>query len=84
MEEDEDDEDDDDEEPNIMDSTETRDIAAIPRGDPHSQIMPENLAKRWHIGLDAAKRMMKVTTQLGVRSLVHPAQRRFRTAMPHL
>jgi hypothetical protein len=52
MEEDEDDEDDDDEEPNIMDSTETRDVAAIPRGDPHSQIMPENLAKRWHIGLD--------------------------------
>jgi hypothetical protein len=37
-----------------------------------------------HIGLDAAKRTMKVTTQLGVRSLVHPAQRRFRTAMPHL
>jgi hypothetical protein len=40
---------------NIMDSTETRDVAAIRRGDLRSKIMPENLAKRWHIGLDAAK-----------------------------
>ena len=46
------DEDDDDEEPNMMDSTETRDVVAIRRGDPHSEITPENLAKRWHIGLD--------------------------------
>ena len=83
-EEDDENEGDDDEEPNIMDSKETRDVAAIRRGDPHSEITPENLAKRWHIGLDAAQRTMKVTTQLGVRSLVHPAQRRFRTAMPHL
>ena len=67
-----------------MDSTETHDVAAIRIGDPHSEIMPENLAKRWHIGVDAAKRTMKVTKQLGVRSLVHPAQRRFCTAMPHL
>jgi hypothetical protein len=82
--EDDENEDDDEEELNIMDSTETRDVAAIWRSDPHSKITPENLARRWHIGLDAAKQMMKVTTQLGVRSLVHPAQCRFRTAMPHL
>ena len=66
------DEDDEDEEPNMMDSTEAHDVAAIRRGDPHS------------ICLNAAKRTMKVTMQLGVRSLVHPAQCRFRTAMPHL
>jgi hypothetical protein len=82
VEDDEDDENEgnDDEEPNIMDSMETRDVAAIRTGDPHSEITPENLAKRWHIGLDAAKRMMKVTNQLDVRSLVHPAQRCFRTS----
>jgi hypothetical protein len=45
-EEDDENEGDDDEEPNIMDSKETRDVAAIRRGDPHSEITPENLAKR--------------------------------------
>jgi hypothetical protein len=84
VEEGEDDEVDDEEEPNIMDSMKICDVAAIRRGDLHSEITQENLAKRWHIGLDAANRTIKVTTQLGVRSLVHLAQRCFRTDLKGL
>lgn len=59
-------------------------IHAIRRGDPECAITPDNIAKKWRIGLDSAKRTMRVTTQLGIRSLASPAQRRFNTAMPHL
>ena len=59
-------------------------VSAVRRGDPQSEITAENVAKKWGIGLDVAKRTLKVTTQVGVRSIVHPAQRRFSTAMPHL
>lgn len=58
--------------------------SAIRRGESNCAITPANVATKWRIGLDAAKRTMRVTTQLGVRSLAHPAQRRFTTAMPHL
>lgn len=59
-------------------------VAAIRSGDPRSELTPENLARKWGIGLSTAHRTLKVTTQMGVRRLVHPAQRRFHTAMPHL
>jgi hypothetical protein len=44
----------------------------------------EDVTKRWNIGLAAANKTLQVMTQLGVRVWKHPAQRRFRTAMPHL
>lgn len=59
-------------------------VSAVRRGEPQSEITPENVAKRWGIGIDVAKRTLQVTTQVGVRSIVHPAQRRFSTSMPHL
>jgi hypothetical protein len=61
-----------------------RDASAVVRTGISSEISPEMVAKRWHVGLSAATRTLQVTTQLGVRTLKHPAQRRFRTAMPHL
>jgi hypothetical protein len=61
-----------------------RAVNAVVRGDSRSEIGPEHLAKAWHIGLQAATRTLQVTTQLGVCAIRHPAQRRFRTAMPHL
>ena len=38
----------------------------------HSQVTPENLAKKWNIGLDTAKKTLKVMTQNGVRHALHP------------
>jgi hypothetical protein len=59
-------------------------VSAVIRGDPSSELSPDTLAARWGIGREVAKRTLDVTTQLGVRKIVHPAQRRFRTAAPHL
>ena len=45
----------------------------------HSVITPEHVAKIMHMGLDKAKNLLKVTTQKGVRTAVHPIHRRYRT-----
>ena len=43
-------------------------------------VLPEDLVKRWNIGLKAATQTIKVTTQRGVRTILHPTlSRRFRT-----
>ena len=45
-----------------------------------SKLSPEVLAKRWGIGIQAAKRTMKRTTHRGIRTVLHPQlSRRFRT-----
>jgi hypothetical protein len=62
----------------------TRHTDAAVRNDDRRVITPEELSRRWNVGLGAATQTLQVTTQLGVRTLKHPAQRRFRTAMPHL
>jgi len=59
-------------------------IAAIRTGDTISEVTPENVARRWMVGLDAARKSLKVTTQRGVRSILNPAMRRFKTQMTHL
>ncbi|KAI2491468.1 Reverse transcriptase (RNA-dependent DNA polymerase) [Fragilaria crotonensis] len=63
---------------------ELRSVEAVVRDGTRSVITPEDVAKRWNIGLSTATKTLQVTTQLGVRTLKYPAQRRFRTAMPHL
>ena len=45
----------------------------------HHEVTPVSLAKRWGIGLDTASKTIKVTTQKGARSAVHPLHRRYRT-----
>jgi hypothetical protein len=41
---------------------------------------PAKLAKNWGIGLETAKQTLKVTTQRGVRTVLHPSlSRRYRT-----
>jgi hypothetical protein len=44
-----------------------------------SVISKEILAKQWGLGLETAKRMLEVTTQVGIRKYVHPVARRFNT-----
>ena len=65
-------------------NTLAREVDALVRGDAQSEITPDIVAHRWKIGLTTAAKTHQVTTQLGVRTLKHPAQRRFCTAMPHL
>ena len=45
---------------------------------------PEILSKRWHIGLDTAKRTLQVTTQAGVRNVLVPSERKVRMKAPRL
>ena len=48
-------------------------------------VSPETLAKNWGIGLETAKNTLKVTTQRGIRTVLHPSMsRRFRTNDRHL
>ena len=44
----------------------------------HSKATPEHLSKIWNIGLETAKRTLKVTTQRGIRTAIHPLHRRYR------
>eukprot|EP00978_Attheya_sp_CCMP212_P037828 scaffold181802_cov77-Attheya_sp.AAC.2 len=51
----------------------------------HSTISPELLAKRWGCGQKTAERTLKVTTQKGIRSAVHPLHpRRYSTKQQQL
>ena len=44
----------------------------------HTTVTAENLSKAWNIGLDTAAKTLQVTTQQGVRTALHPIQRRYR------
>ncbi|KAI2506427.1 Reverse transcriptase (RNA-dependent DNA polymerase) [Fragilaria crotonensis] len=59
-------------------------VYAIRTGDVTSEVTPENVAKRWLVGIETAKKTLNVTTQKGVRSIPNPATRRFKTQMAHL
>jgi len=44
------------------------------------KVSPEDLVKRWNIGLKAASKTIQVTTQRGVKTILHPTlSRRFQT-----
>jgi len=45
----------------------------------HSKITPEELARKWRVGLQTARNTLKTTTQFGVRHAIHPLKRRYRT-----
>ena len=45
----------------------------------HSPITPEEVAKKFGIGLDTAKKTLQVTTQRGIRHAIHPIHRHYRT-----
>ena len=59
-------------------------IAGTITSERHSSLTPENLASKWNIGLDTAKRAIQVTTQRGVRTAIHPLHRRYRVDHLHL
>jgi hypothetical protein len=52
--------------------------------DKHLKVGPEELSRKWNIGLVTAKATLDVTTQQGVRTAVHPMSRRLRVDHLHL
>ncbi len=63
---------------------ENRWVAGISTKDHGSVVTKEILARRWGIGLDTALRALVATTQVGVRKVLHPVERRYRTRQSHL
>ena len=56
--------------------TENRKVSSIDSNDRHSQIGPEELARKWNVGIQTAKDTLNVTTQHGVCIAVQPMTRR--------
>jgi hypothetical protein len=59
-------------------------VSATQSSTRHPEVKAHTLAQRWGIGLEAAQRTLKVTTQLGIRSAIHPLHRRYRTKQTQL
>jgi Fe2+ or Zn2+ uptake regulation protein len=63
---------------------EQRKVSSITSNDRHSRVTPEEVARKWNIGLETAKNTLRVTTQYGIRTAVHPMTRRLRVDHLHL
>ena len=55
-----------------------RKISSVITNDRHSKATPEELARKWSIGIHTTKDTVRVTTQRGIRTAVHPMTRRVR------
>jgi hypothetical protein len=65
-------------------SEEDRRIFAMSSKDRGPVLTKEILARRWGIGLDTAHRTLTATTQSGIRRVLHPVERRYKTRQSHL
>jgi len=63
---------------------ERRKASSVITNDRHSKVGPEELARKWNVGLQTAKDTLKVTTQKGIRTALHPMSRRVRVDHLHL
>ena len=59
-------------------------IHRLSTGEQRSVLTPEFLAKRWHIGLDDARRTMGSTTQAGIINVIAPRERKVRQRLEHI
>ena len=59
-------------------------IGAVTTSGAKSVLTPEILSKRFGCGLKTAQRTIEVTTQRGIRKIIHPGERRMRTNMAQL
>jgi hypothetical protein len=53
-------------------------IAAVETNSRHSLVTPEEVSRKWRIGLETAQQTLRVTTQQGIRTALHPITRRYR------
>jgi hypothetical protein len=51
---------------------ETWNASSIITNDRHSKVTPEELSRKWNIGLQTAKDTLQATTQYGVQTPIHP------------
>jgi hypothetical protein len=58
--------------------------ASVLTSDRHSKVGPEELSRKWNIGLEMVKATLDVTTQHGVQTAVHLMPRRLRVDHLHL
>ena len=58
--------------------------SSVITNDRHSIATPEDLARLWNIGIQTAKDTVRVTTQKGIRTAIHPMTRRVRVDHLHL
>jgi predicted hotdog family 3-hydroxylacyl-ACP dehydratase len=65
-------------------TAEDREVFAMSSAQRGPVITKEILAKRWGIGLDTAHRTLTATTQVGIRRVLHPVERRYKTRQSHL
>ena len=63
---------------------ESRHVSSMSTKEKASVLTKEVLARRWGIGMNTASRTMKATTQRGIRTFVHPSDRRIPTKRPYL
>jgi len=59
-------------------------IAATNTSTREYELNAEALSKKWCIGLDAARKTLRCTTQKGIRNTLYPIERRFRTKQAQL
>lgn len=61
-----------------------RAISALSSKERGPVITKEILARRWGIGIETAHRTLNATTQNGIRRVLHPVERRYKTRQSHL
>lgn len=59
-------------------------VAKLRSTNRQSKVTKEDLSQLWQIGLEAAERTLRATTQRGVRTITRPLTRRLRTRQEHL
>ncbi len=69
---------------NVFSVESFRNIWAVNTVEERSTITPEVLQKKWGLGLDTAKRTLRVTTQAGMRNVLAPGERKLRHRTDHL
>jgi hypothetical protein len=50
-------------------------VSSIMSNNRHSKVTPEEIARKWNIGINTAKDTIRVMTQRGIRTAVHPMTR---------
>jgi hypothetical protein len=53
-------------------------VSSIISNDRHSKATPEELARKWNIGIQTAKDTVQVTTQCGIQTAIYPMTQRVR------
>ena len=61
-----------------------RKVSGVITSERHLRVTPAEVARKWNIGLQTAKDTLRVTTQKGIRTVIHPMTRRVRMDHLHL